>query len=302
RTRPAQAQCRRQAGVQARADRGRAASSRLRARTLRTAGHGRRSRTGDTAKSLGRAGSIRAGHEHACMDIRDPPQRLPHRHAAESLSRRIRRVRGRAHPHGARWAGAADPPFGHAPGTAYLATRTARSAVAGRRGRLLLRRSGANLRLRGRNDQEPRGPSARCPVGYDRGRKHPRPLDRRSRGAPRDSGRARRGCRWTRPSDPDKIAAAKRGSGAMSSKDTEAAAASDVPPPRRRTLAFAAEELRLISALVVLMAIGLFLALPFVLSIGSVVFLPLVTAIILTIVLSPLADRLAQVGIPNFIA
>ena len=72
--------------------------------------------------------------------------------------------------------------------------------------------------------------------------------------------------------------------------------------PRRRTLAFAAEELRLISALVVLMAIGLFLALPFVLSIGSVVFLPLVTAIILTIVLSPLADKLAQLGLPNFLA
>jgi predicted PurR-regulated permease PerM len=71
---------------------------------------------------------------------------------------------------------------------------------------------------------------------------------------------------------------------------------------RRRTLSLAAEELRLVSALVVLMAIGLFLALPFVLSIGSVVFLPLVTAIILTIVLSPLADRLAQVGLPNFLA
>src|SRR5688572_6281996 len=50
------------------------------------------------------------------------------------------------------------------------------------------------------------------------------------------------------------------------------------------------------------MAVGLFLALPFVLSIGSVVFLPLVTAIILTIVLSPLADRLAQIGLPNFLA
>ncbi len=72
--------------------------------------------------------------------------------------------------------------------------------------------------------------------------------------------------------------------------------------PRRRTLSFAAEELRLISALVVLMALGLFLALPFVLSIGSVVFLPLFTAIVLTIVLSPLADRLAQVGLPNFLA
>src|SRR6478735_11140115 len=72
--------------------------------------------------------------------------------------------------------------------------------------------------------------------------------------------------------------------------------------PRKRTLSFAAEELRLISALVVLLAIGLFLALPFVLSIGSVVFLPVVTAIILTIVLSPLADKLAQVGLPNFLA
>jgi predicted PurR-regulated permease PerM len=83
--------------------------------------------------------------------------------------------------------------------------------------------------------------------------------------------------------------------------DTEPAAG-DAPAPRRRTLAFAAEELRLISALVVLMAVGLFLALPFVLSIGSVVFLPLVTALILTIVLSPLADRLAQIGLPNFLA
>lgn len=72
--------------------------------------------------------------------------------------------------------------------------------------------------------------------------------------------------------------------------------------PRLRTMAFAAQELRLISALVVLMALGLFLALPFVLSIGSVVFLPLVTAIMLMIVLSPLADRLAQVGLPNFLA
>jgi len=74
------------------------------------------------------------------------------------------------------------------------------------------------------------------------------------------------------------------------------------PAPRRRTLAFAAQELRLISALVVLIATGLFLALPFVLSIGSVVFLPLVSAIMLTIVLSPLADRLASFGLPNVLA
>jgi predicted PurR-regulated permease PerM len=72
--------------------------------------------------------------------------------------------------------------------------------------------------------------------------------------------------------------------------------------PRRRALTFAAQELRLISALVLLLAIGLFLALPFVLSIGAVVFLPVVTAVILTIVLSPLADRLAQGGLPNILA
>jgi predicted PurR-regulated permease PerM len=76
----------------------------------------------------------------------------------------------------------------------------------------------------------------------------------------------------------------------------------DTTPPRRRALTFAAQELRLISSLVLLMAFGLFLALPFVLSIGAVVFLPVVTAIILTIILSPLADRLAQAGLPNLLA
>jgi predicted PurR-regulated permease PerM len=79
-------------------------------------------------------------------------------------------------------------------------------------------------------------------------------------------------------------------------------AAAAQPAPRARTLSFAAQELRLISALVLLLAIGLFLALPFVLSIGSVVFQPLVSAIILTIVLSPLADRLASLGVPNVLA
>lgn len=79
-------------------------------------------------------------------------------------------------------------------------------------------------------------------------------------------------------------------------------AAAFAAPPRVRTLAFAAQELRLISALVLLMAIGLILALPFVLSIGSVVFLPLVAAIVLSIVLSPLADKLAHLGLPNILA
>jgi len=71
---------------------------------------------------------------------------------------------------------------------------------------------------------------------------------------------------------------------------------------RTARMTFAAQELRLISALVVILGLGLFLALPFVLSIGSVVFLPLVTALILTIVLSPLADKLASWGVPNVLA
>ncbi|HAL89851.1 MAG TPA: AI-2E family transporter, partial [Erythrobacter sp.] len=66
------------------------------------------------------------------------------------------------------------------------------------------------------------------------------------------------------------------------------------PAPRRRSSrhAFAEQELRLISSLVLLIGLGLFLALPFVLSIGSVVFLPVVTALVLTVILSPLADKL----------
>ena len=86
----------------------------------------------------------------------------------------------------------------------------------------------------------------------------------------------------------------------ISPPDPEIAAAAIAGP--RQSPVYADQQLRLISALVVLMALGVFLALPFVLSIGSVVFLPLVSAIILTVVLSPLADRLAAWGIPNFLA
>ncbi|HEU4821549.1 MAG TPA: AI-2E family transporter [Qipengyuania sp.] len=74
------------------------------------------------------------------------------------------------------------------------------------------------------------------------------------------------------------------------------------PAPRVRRLSFAQEELRLISALVVLIGIGLFLALPFVLSIGTVVFLPIAAALVLTVILSPLAEWLARLGLPNMIA
>lgn len=69
----------------------------------------------------------------------------------------------------------------------------------------------------------------------------------------------------------------------------------DTPDP-------AGERARLQSAIVLLLGLGLFLALPFVLSIGSVVFLPPVTAMIFTIVLSPLADRLTRLGLPNMLA
>ncbi|QZD96251.1 AI-2E family transporter [Qipengyuania gelatinilytica] len=83
---------------------------------------------------------------------------------------------------------------------------------------------------------------------------------------------------------------------------SDGTASEPAPAVRGRRLAFAEQELRLISALVVLIGLGLFFALPFVLSIGSVVFLPVVTAIILTVILSPLADRLNGWGFPNLLA
>ncbi len=88
----------------------------------------------------------------------------------------------------------------------------------------------------------------------------------------------------------------------MSDEPAGRTAETDPQPLPGQQLSFAAQELRLISALVFLMAVGLFFALPFVLSIGSVVFLPLVSAVILTIILSPLADKLSSWGVPNFLA
>ena len=63
-----------------------------------------------------------------------------------------------------------------------------------------------------------------------------------------------------------------------------------------------AQQIRLISALVLALWLVLFLALPFVLQAVSIVFLPFVAAIVLSIVLSPLADRLAAWGVPNIFA
>lgn len=89
----------------------------------------------------------------------------------------------------------------------------------------------------------------------------------------------------------------------MTDTPPDSFAGRDPQPARRpRRTAFAEQELRLISTLVLLIGLGLFLALPFVLSIGSVVFLPLVTALVLTIILSPLADKLAGWGLPNVLA
>lgn len=64
----------------------------------------------------------------------------------------------------------------------------------------------------------------------------------------------------------------------------------------------AAEELRLVSVLVVIMGLSLLMALPFVLSAGQVVFLPFVTAAILSVVLSPLADQLNKLALPNMLS
>ncbi len=62
------------------------------------------------------------------------------------------------------------------------------------------------------------------------------------------------------------------------------------------------QQTRMLSAIVLLLGVGVLLALPFVLSIGSVVFLPLTAALILSILVSPLADQLAKVGLPNPLA
>ena len=92
--------------------------------------------------------------------------------------------------------------------------------------------------------------------------------------------------------------------------DYDPASTSDVPPvsgasgtslkPEMRRMA--AEELRLVSVLVVIMGLGLMMALPFVLSAAQVVFLPLVSAAILSVVASPLADQLNRSGLPNVLS
>lgn len=62
------------------------------------------------------------------------------------------------------------------------------------------------------------------------------------------------------------------------------------------------QQVRMLSAIMLLLSVGVLLALPFVLMIGSVVFLPLTAALILSILVSPLADQLARIGLPNPLA
>jgi predicted PurR-regulated permease PerM len=89
---------------------------------------------------------------------------------------------------------------------------------------------------------------------------------------------------------------------------TPPAVAADIAAPAAYTGAYDASEwsgdtrARLQSAIVLLLMAGLFMALPFVLSIGAVVFLPPVTAVVITIMLAPLADRLTRLGLPSMLA
>ncbi|WP_353227996.1 AI-2E family transporter [Novosphingobium sp.] len=75
-----------------------------------------------------------------------------------------------------------------------------------------------------------------------------------------------------------------------------AAAATDQTEQLRR------QQVRLQSSIVLLLMAGLVIALPFILTLGAVVVQPPVTALVLSIVLSPLADRLTRFGVPNMLA
>lgn len=62
------------------------------------------------------------------------------------------------------------------------------------------------------------------------------------------------------------------------------------------------QQVRLQSMIVLLLMAGLVVALPFILTLGAVVVQPPVTALVLSIMLSPLADRLTRFGVPNMLA
>lgn len=52
-------------------------------------------------------------------------------------------------------------------------------------------------------------------------------------------------------------------------------------------------------SLTLLLGLGVFMALPFVLQSGAVFFLPLTGAFVVAVILAPLADRLVRIGLPN---
>ena len=76
----------------------------------------------------------------------------------------------------------------------------------------------------------------------------------------------------------------------------------DSPPGAIADEVLRRQQVRLQSMIVLLLMAGLVLALPFILTLGAVVVQPPVTALVLSIVLSPLADRLTRIGIPNTLA
>jgi len=87
--------------------------------------------------------------------------------------------------------------------------------------------------------------------------------------------------------------------------DNEPVPSELAPPPEpvgRSEAVLRRQQVRLQSMIVLLLMAGLVLALPFILTWGAVVVQPPVTALVLSIVLSPLADRLTRIGVPNMLA
>ncbi|WP_417610852.1 AI-2E family transporter [Parasphingorhabdus sp.] len=88
----------------------------------------------------------------------------------------------------------------------------------------------------------------------------------------------------------------------MASKNDLAAADAAAPSPKIRRGRARVTDKRLFSTAIFLMALGLFMALPFVLSAGAVFFRPLFASIVIMLLLLPLANILTKLGIPNTIS
>ncbi len=88
----------------------------------------------------------------------------------------------------------------------------------------------------------------------------------------------------------------------LASKNDLAAADAAAPSPKIRRGRARVTDKRLFSTAIFLMALGLFMALPFVLSAGAVFFRPLFASIVIMLLLLPLANILTKLGIPNTIS